>query len=240
MTLSGRDITDMLDATWPAAKITAAGPWAIRTGLGGGQRVSAATAVKTVTKSDIAQARTMMAAIGQDSLFLIQPQDQRLDGWLEDYGYVRRDPTSVYVANVDDLTRTPPPHLSGFSMWPPLFIMTDIWADAGIGPQRLAIMHRVLGPKTAILARHGNRSAGALFVAMHGNAAMVHAAEVRSDMRRQGVGINMMLAAAQWAQDQGAAKIYLASTDANLAANALYGKLGMTIAGHYHYRVSKK
>ena len=59
----------VIDATWAPAAMTQAGPWTIREGQGGGQRVSAATANGPVTEADLPQAEAAMRALGQTPLF---------------------------------------------------------------------------------------------------------------------------------------------------------------------------
>ena len=65
-----------LDATWPPADMQRQGPWLIREGRGGGQRVSAASAVTSaaaaVNAADITQAEAAMQALGQVPLFMIR------------------------------------------------------------------------------------------------------------------------------------------------------------------------
>ena len=115
-------------------------------------------------------------------------------------------------------------------------IAVDLWAQGGIGPGRLAVMQRVAGAKTAILARANDRASGVAFVAMSGKIAMLHALEVTPSMRRQGSAHNILRAAAVWAQDQGADMMSLVVTQANDAACRLYASLGMLVVGQYHYR----
>ena len=47
----------------------------------------------------------------------------------------------------------PPPWMTIFAHWPPLAIVSGLWAAGGIGPARVAVMDRVTGPKAALLAR---------------------------------------------------------------------------------------
>jgi GNAT superfamily N-acetyltransferase len=98
-------------------------------------------------------------------------------------------------------------------------------------------MDRVQGPKTALLARNGDRPAGVAFVACHGSEAMLHALEVLPANRRQGVGRTLLHAAANWAASQGATRLSLVVTRQNAAARALYARLGMECVGQYHYRM---
>ncbi|MEL6643048.1 MAG: GNAT family N-acetyltransferase [Pseudomonadota bacterium] len=232
-----RDLYAAIEATWPAAHIQRVGPWAIRDGQGGGKRVSAASAEVAVTPDDLAQAEAAMAALGQGPLFWIRAGDEALDAMLAEAGYRVIDPVTLYCCDIDTLAATPPPPVSTFVMPEPLAIMREIWAEGGIGPDRLAVMDRAADPKTLIFGRSQNRPAGAGFVGLHGRCAMVHAVEVRPAMRRQGTAGNMMRAAGVWAARQGATHLALAVTTANTAANALYRALGMQVAGRYHYRI---
>ena len=68
---------------------------------------------------------------------------------------------------------------------------------------------------------------------------MVHALEVRSEVRRKGVAAQLLHAAATWAQAVGALDLCLVVTVANAPARALYAKLGMTELAGYHYRELK-
>jgi len=227
----------VLEQTWPAATRTRIGPWMIRDGKGGGQRVSAATAEAAVTPQDLGIAEDAMAQSGTKPLFRVRNGEAALDGLLEEKGYRIGDPTLLYVTPITEMTNTPVPPVTAFQVWPPLAIMADIWAAGGIGAARLAVMDRVKGPKTAILARQADQPAGTAFVALQGSIAMIHAIEVLPALRRQGVARNILHAAGHWAQDHGADWFALAVTRANTGANKLYTALGMQVVGDYHYRI---
>lgn len=177
-----------------------------------------------------------MASLGQDPLFVIWNEDAALDAALAERGYRVNDPVVAYAAPCAGLADPAPPFLSTFPHWPPLGITAALWAEAGTGPARLAVMDRAPLPKCAILGRTGDRAAGVAFVACHGDLAMLHALEVAPQMRRQGVAHNILRAAAGWAQDQGAETLVLLVTQANEGARALYASLGMVVVGQYHYR----
>lgn len=178
-----------------------------------------------------------MLALGQPRLFVVRDGDGALDVLLAAQGYRVIDPTVIRACAIESLTAHKAPRLAAFTLWEPLQIMRDIWAEGGIGPARLAVMQRVDGPKTALLGRSDDSPSGAGFVAVHGAIAMVHALEVRPNSRRQGAARNMMLVAAHWAAGQGARQMALAVTAANEGANALYTSLGMPICAKYHYRI---
>ena len=227
-----------MEETWPPAGNMGFGPVMLRDGQGGGKRVSAASIRGDWTARDLDQAETMMRDRGQTPLFQLLPDQQALDGELAARGYALVDPVLGYAGSVASLAARMPP-LVTFPHWPPLEIARQIWAEAGIGPPRVAVMERASGAKAVILARHGDRPSGVLFVAVSEGSAMVHALEVRSEVRRKGVAAQLLHAAATWAQAVGALDLCLVVTVANAPARALYAKLGMTEVAGYHYRELK-
>lgn len=174
--------------------------------------------------------------MGERPLFLIRAGDERLDSTLAARGYAVIDPVIAYAAPVADLIGDGPRRMTTFPHWPPLQIARQIWADAGIGPARLAVMERVASAKCVVLGRANDRVSGVAFVACHGTQAMLHALEVVLSLRRQGSAQDMLRAAAGWAQSQGADTLALVVTEANEPARALYARMGMAQVGRYHYR----
>lgn len=192
-----------------------------------------------------------MTAMGQRPLFMVRPRDSELDALLAARGHAVTDPVVLFAAPVaqvgppptlpTSLPRTLPPNLPpdpipAFAHWPPLQIARMLWAEGGIGPERLAVMDRVALPKTAILARSGDRPSGVAFVARSSPVAFLHALEVTPPCRRQGSGGVLLRAAAQWAAQAGCGWLALAVTRANVPACSLYASLGMRAVGQYHYR----
>nr|WP_090212474.1 GNAT family N-acetyltransferase [Litoreibacter janthinus] len=228
------DLFEVVAATWPPARVTHVGPWLVRDGQGGGKRVSAASPVGPVRQDDVALAIAEMEKLGQPALFSLRPEDAALDTILEKMGYRVVDPTILFLGPIFELEV---PKVTAFDIWPPLQIMKDLWAEGGIGPERIAVMERAAGPKTSILGRIADRAAGCAFVAMHGTTAMVHAVEVLPEYRRHGLARNMMHYAALWAKERGAEHFSLVTTGANTVAQSLYSSLGMTVVGQYHYRM---
>lgn len=227
---------DVIDGTWPAAETQVLGHVLLRRGDGGGQRVSAATALGPITPQDIDAAEAAMQAMEQPRLFQIRAGDTALDDLLARRGYVIVDPVNLYVAPVDAVATRRPPPVTAFCVWEPLAIQIDIWAKGGIGPGRLAVMQRAKGPKTSILGRLNDHPGGTAFAAIHDGIAMVHALEVLPHQRKQGMAGWFMQLAAFWARDNGAGHLAVVCTEANTAANALYASLGMALVGQYHYR----
>jgi GNAT superfamily N-acetyltransferase len=225
-------LAEVMEATWPPASRSALGPFTLRDGAGGGKRVSAASLDGLFTDSDLVALEAAMP----EPLMLVRSGEEALDAALEARGWRIVDPVVAYAAPVAALTADLP-RLTAFAHWPPLEIARSVWAEGGIGPTRIAVMDRVAGPKTALLGRIDDRSAGVAFVACHGTEAMVHALEVRDSQRRQGLGRNLLHAAANWAATQDATRLSLVVTRQNVAARALYARLGMESVGQYHYRM---
>lgn len=228
-------VFEVLDATWPAKRSVSVGPWRLRHGNGGGQRVSAATAETAVKAEDIDTAAQYMRTMGQHPLFMVRDGDEELDIHLEDRGYQLVDSTVFYIAATADLTAELA-LTAAMPTWPPLAVQREIWANGGIGPARIAVMERCALPKITILGRSGDVPAGTSYVASHNDIAMVHAVEVDPSLRRRGVGRLLMQACANWAAGEKATWLSLAVTRANKVANALYVGLGMTEVTSYHYR----
>jgi GNAT superfamily N-acetyltransferase len=223
------DYAAVTEATWPSARTWRAGALTLRDGAGGGKRVSAATVDGDWSPEDLTA-----------PLFMIRAGEDALDAALDARGYKVVDPVWVYTAPVDQISQGPLPYATAMACWPPLAIQAELWAQGGIGPERLDVMGRVAGPKTSILGRTKDQPAGTAFVACHADCAMIHAIEVAPALRRHGVARNMLWAAAHWAQSQGATELSLLVTKANAGANALYASLGMQIVGHYHYRAQDR
>lgn len=225
-----------LEATWPAAGVRDVGRLRLRDDQGGGQRVSAATVAAGWNAGDLDHAEAAMRAAGQTPILRVDGADTALDAALAARGWRISDPSLIYAVAIADLEPAPPP-MTGFAHWPPLAIVQRIWAEAGIGPARLAVMGRAAVPRTALLGRTGDRPSAAAFVAVAGSVGMLHALEVAPDLRRRGAGAALVRHAGAWAGAQGALHLALAVTAANAPACALYEGLGMTLAGRYHYRV---
>lgn len=226
-----------VEATWPPARVETVGPVTIREGRGGGKRVSAATAARALTPDELTRAEDAMHDLGQPALFQIRTDDAGLDAALAAQGYRIVDPTRIHVAPVTALTVQTPPRIATFTIWEPLEIMREIWAEGGIGPDRVAVMARAKGPKTGLFGRHDSHPAAAGFAAIHDRIAMVHALEVRPRHRRAGMGRWMMCAAAHWAARHGAQHMAMLCTATNAAATALYSGMGFATVDGYHYRV---
>lgn len=220
-----------VDATWPPEEMVARDGWVLRRSTGGGQRVTAASGA-----GEVGAAETAMRAWGQHPLFRLIPADTALDAELNAAGYRVVDPVALYAAPAEALAGDDSLQAQLYTATMRLAIMEEIWREGGIGPDRLAIMDRVAGPHAHLLSRAADSPVGAAFVGIDGDVAMIHAIEVLTRWRRQGAGALLLKGAARFALAHGARWLTLAVTEANGPANALYARLGMTVAGRYHYR----
>jgi ribosomal protein S18 acetylase RimI-like enzyme len=227
------------DATWPPAEYLEIGPWLLRRGDGGGQRVSAASIAESGNQSaDIVPAEEGMRAWRQTPLFRLTPDQTELDRRLAEAGYAVKDPVALYAAPVASLADGSDETVKVFRVTSPLAMIDEIWERGGIGPGRRAVMTRPTGPRMTFLARADDRPVGVAFVAINGDIAMIHAIEVAPEHRRKGGGALLIRGAASFAAEQGAEWLALAVTKANAPARALYERLGIALAGSYHYRIA--
>jgi GNAT superfamily N-acetyltransferase len=229
-------LSALIDATWPPAETAAVGPFTLRRGAGGGQRVSAATLDGPFTAADLDAAEAAMRGWRQTPLFMIRAGEGALDAALAARGYGLVDPVTVFVGDAAAVGDPPPQGMACFALDAPLAIMREFWAAGGIGPERQAIMARVTGPRAFLFARQHDRPSGVAFCALHGDAAMLHALEVPEGLRRKGAGANLVRGAAAWAAGQGAATFATLAVAANGPAAALFAALGMRDEAGYHYR----
>ena len=175
-----------VDATWPPAEYRHHGPWLLRRGAGGGQRVSAASTEDQA--APIGPAIEGMAALGQPPLFRVTPDQAELDARLDQAGFRRHDPVALYAARADALDDGADHTVKVFRAATPLAITDEIWDAGGIGPDRRAVMARATGASVNLLARADDKPVGAAFVALDGDLAMIHAIEVSPEHRRKGGG----------------------------------------------------
>ncbi|MGB0900343.1 GNAT family N-acetyltransferase [Halocynthiibacter sp.] len=232
---------DVCEETWPpAARECTPKGWFIRDGAGGGQRVSAATAVNPGEVPDISEAEGKMETLSQTPLFMIREGEDALDRALDARGYAIKDPVTLWLADIDEIAQEDAPRMSAFTVWPPVGIMEELWLEGGIGPARIDVMRRGCEPKTSIFARTNDRPAGVAYIAIHNDIAMLHALEITPSQRRNGSAGRALRKAATWAKHHGAKYFSVIVTQENQGANALYSSLNMRSVGQYHYRVKSK
>lgn len=230
-----------LDATWAPARRVAVGAWVVRRGAGGGNRVSSVWPKGDPGRpldAAVAEAVAIQQGWGEAGLFQIGPEDGALEAALDARGWRAFDHTVMMTA---DPAAVAAPGLSGrmaVHVRCPLVVVDEIWDGDGVGPARRAVMARTPAPKEVFLLREDDRPAAAVFAAVAGGVAMLHALAVAPAFRRRGVAASACAAVGRWAVAQGAHTLALAVTEANAPARALYRKLGFETVLRYHYRAA--
>lgn len=241
MTAAASDWSDVLEATWPAARQADCGPFRLNFSPGGGKRVTAALLTgDAATPADLDAADAAMTAANQTPLYRALPEQGTLDAALDARGFARVDDTVLCTTPLAPLLAIERPSVTAFDIWPPLAIMAEIWDQSGIGPDRRAVMARCTVPHTTLMGRIEDRAAGVGFVALHGQTAMVHALETLPAFRRKGVARRLMGQAAHWANAHGATDLAVLVTAANATGRAFYSSLGMDERPGYHYRIRQR
>lgn len=224
----------LVDAAWPAARLTEEAPWTFRATPGAGGRVNAIS--RPDGRADgIGAAERHARAEGRRPSFVVWPGQAALDAALAARGYLVADAVNVWAADARRLAGDPLPPATAFPVWPPLAAMRDLWAAGGIGPERQAVMARAAAG-AGVLARVRDRTAGAAFVGVHDGTALLSALYVLPARRRGGAGGLLLRAAARWAAERGAVRLVLFVERENAPAAALYASSGMEIVEGYHYR----
>lgn len=237
--MNAADIFPAIATTWPPSSTQAVGPFTVPTPDPGGNRVSAARlthpTARSVSEEGLALAEAAMAAQSRAPLFQVLDTQSELSTALDARGYIARDHTDLMIIASQDLAAIPPP-VTAFDIWPPLAIQTELWEAGGINAPRRAIMDRATCPKTSLFGRIMDKPAGAAFIGIHDDIAMLHALEVAPIARRKGLAAHMMRAAAQWAVTHNAPWLTILVTQQNTGAQRLYASLGMKAVGTYVYR----
>jgi ribosomal protein S18 acetylase RimI-like enzyme len=178
-----------------------------------------------------------MRNMDQPELFMLHDGNDALDQRLAARGYRIVDPVLIFCAPAATLARINPAPLDAIPCEEPLRLAEEFWEQGGINAQRVDVMRRTRGPKTYLLSRYKDMPAGAAFVAIDGDIAMLHALEVSPDLRRFGIGRKVLGRAALWAIENGAEFLSVVTTGENLPAQGLFTSLGMQVVGKYHYRM---
>lgn len=226
---------------WPANETRPIDGWLWRYSGGGSQRANSVSALfyegHDVDRS-IDAAEQLYREQGAPVRFqvgfpLTQPGD--LDERLAARGYEIHDPVTTLVKPVAAVTMPPDVVLreAPSDGWMAVYL-SNVTPDRR--PFAAAILARVPGPRVfAEVVRDGAVMATALGV-FHENTVIAECVGTAAAARRQGAAGAVMRSLESWAAAQGAHTIGLQAVATNAPAQALYGALGYTAAGTYHYR----
>lgn len=225
---------------WPALETVPIGGWLWRFSQGGSQRANSVSALADPgmdVERAIDEAEKRYAAKGAVAKFQITdvavPGD--LDERLARRGYLINDPCTTLASP-----------LTGNEMPDGIEIadrVTPDWLDtyaSVITPDRRKtapmILEGIPAGSAFVLLRRNGRPVATTLAVVDGEASVVECVATREEARRTGAGDAVMRAAMAWACQRGARVMGLGAVAANAPAQALYRRLGFTLAGRYHTR----
>lgn len=225
---------------WPARETAGIGGWLWRYSQGGSQRANSVSALADPgmdAERAIDEAERLYAEKGAIARFQIT--DAAVPGDLDDRlarrGYLINDPCTTLAA---PLSRGELP--DGIEI---ADRVTPDWLDtyaSVITPDRREVAPMILAGIPAgsafCLLRRGGKPVATTLAVVDGVASVVECVATREEYRRTGAGDTVMRAAMAWAWKRGARVIGLGAVAANAPAQALYRRLGFTLAGRYHTR----
>lgn len=245
MTLSHRDVLaleEMNFNAWPSLTNLHYDGWLLRSSGGASRRVNSVNPIARGSRpldERIAAAETIYARWGRHAIFRITPlADPGLDDALAARGYQLNGATYVQTAALD--ARPVSSDVDFFAE------ASDAWIEGALLIRDLegeeagvfAAQHRAIGVETAWgMIRNGGQPVAVGVVAVERGWAGLHGIYVAKGARRGGLGLALSEALLAHASAKGARKAWLQVEQANLAAQALYRRLGFVTAYSYVHRV---
>lgn len=229
---------------WPASSVQYDGSWQLR--LSGGhpsKRLNCVVALDPSDSKDIAlrleKAGRKFEAHGRPLLVRETPLSPRpLIDTLEQDGWERFDESLTMIGDLSELTLPDTlDHLPTQDIG--RFVDADLAvhdSDPTLKPALAEVITSIKPPTGLFLIEDPESGplASTLCVQDNDLAGMMSLA-VRSDRRRQGVGLEILTSALRWARMRGAKTAWLQVSADNEAARQLYGKIGFEVAYRYHY-----
>lgn len=225
---------------WPALETAPIGGWLWRYSQGGSQRANSVSALADPgmeAERAIDAAERLYAERGAIPRFQITdaavPGD--LDQRLARRGYAINDPCTTLAVTLSP-GEIPDDVEIADRVTPDWF---DTYASV-ITPDRRKTAPMILAgipPGSAfVLLRRSGRPVATTLAVVDGAASVVECVATREEARRTGAGDAVMRAAMAWAWQRGARVMGLGAVTTNTPAQALYRRLGFTLAGRYHTR----
>lgn len=232
------DLHAAILASTPPVEERRIGAWRLCRGVGAGRLAAFASLAGPAEAgaADLDAALACFAESGERPVFMLGEAEAGLDRRLAASGFAREGEMLLLDAPTAAIA-TPAPGMAVIGCAAPIGVMREIWVRSGLVDADPAGMERVAGPKNYLLGRVADRPAGAAFVSLHDDVAVLRAIHVLPAFRRRGLGGHFVRAAAHWAQGQGGRRLALAVEAENASARAFCEGLGMTVAGRWHFRV---
>jgi len=232
-------------AAWPPRETLTVGGWICRFTAGYSHRANSVAALGFPEGADLAAAiarvESAYAARGLAPMFHITPLSApaELEAVLTARGYVQVCPTSVMIAEIDELSSAAgePGEIRFVDRGDGDFaaLVVDASHSTADGNERLDILSRVPSPHACVLALNdGVPIACGLAVVQDGWAGFF-LMRTNSRQRRRGHARRVMGALGAWSKDAGATRGYLQVEDDNLPARALYARAGFRDAYGYRF-----
>lgn len=234
---------------WPAAENVALGGWRLRA-TGGvtrrGNSVWPGAASGLPLGEAIGAAEAFYAARGAPARFQLFPgaEPGELGPALAERGYELESPVSVQTAEAGEVARAAAGAASGFEARATRDCTPEWWSIAGERSRfaGVAMIYRALlariGPGAGyLLVQRGGEPVATALGVSEGDWAGVFSMLTLPEWRGRGAGRALLGAAAGWAAERGAGRLYLQVERDNAAALALYAGAGFRERYGYHYRL---
>lgn len=243
--ISPADLDELMNQGWRARSEVNVEGWTVRLSAGVTQRANSVLPLGTPSDMHeaVAQAERLYLEHGLTPRFQISPaaQPAGLDEYLAGRGYELHSPTSVQVAEVEDVLRRFPPSSAGVQVDDlPSETWLDLWwsVDGHSGLQERAVAREIVASGPALYASYldGAEAAAVGRLALAGHWGGLYCLAVRPDARRQGYAMAVLRTLLENAADQGIQRVWLQVAVVNEAARALYRLGGFHDVSRYHYR----
>ncbi|MGB9376636.1 MAG: GNAT family N-acetyltransferase [Mycobacteriales bacterium] len=236
---------------WPAPETQVMGGWLLRAAEGWTGRANSVLPLGEPGRpldEALVAVRRWYAERGLPARFQVPlPLRADLDGELHQRGWPAYNPTLVRVARIDEVlvrgssVTLPEATLAGVPS-PQWLAAYHYRGAASLPPIAVRVMTAAADPVFASIVIDG-------VVAGVGRAVVdrdsdgvgwcgITALETVPAWRRRGVGAHLVRALLTWAAGRGATEVYLQVMRDNVAAHAMYDRLGFAVSHSYHYRQS--
>ena len=217
---------------WPALEQVEVDGWRLRASAGVTRRANSALPL-----SDALPVEEVVAFYRSRGLPpVVQVSDPVTDAALADLGWQRDIAVEVMSGAVPTGSSTATVSAEPDEAW--LGCWWDV--DGRGGPEQLDVARRMLAQIAAPAAYASVVRAGRVVAVGRAVAQEEHVGvfsmAVRPELRRRGLGRQVLHALGGWGADHGARRAYLQVFDGNTEGRSLYASAGLDTAHHYHYR----
>jgi len=235
----------LIDEAWPAPGRTEAAGWVYRYAAGVTKRAN--SVLPLGPRADLAaavdEAERFYASLGLPVVFSMGAEAaEGLDAELAARGYRVVDPTLIMTRPLSDEDASVEP---GGVEPAPTREWFDVWwrVDGRTGPDPGTARWNAARILTGVPALYASSPVPQRVPAAVGRGVIqrewlgIYCMAVLPEARRRGHARDVLRALLSAGRRQGAKRAYLAVTEANTAARALYESAGFTVSGRYHYRI---